>query len=398
LVDIYNRITLGDKLMASKTVATWPGSSSFTSGDTPFAFYDSDTTFVGDIDKVTVWCARRMGYPVVDIELQDKQFYACFEESITEYSTQVNQFNIRETLLGLKGTTTGSNLTHREITPSFERIIRLSEVYGQEVGAGGRIDWISSSFSTSASVQDYDMQNLIGSGDPTDETNRIEVKNVYHQAPPAITRYFDPNLGSGAGTQGMLDGFGWGGMSPAVNFLMMPLFHDTLRTQAIELNDQVRKSAYSFEIINNKIKIFPIPSDSFKVHLRYIKHEDRRNSSIGRTSVISDLSNIKYDNMQYDQINAPGKQWIKKYTLALSKELLGAIRSKYSSVPIPGAEINLDGDALRSEAANEKDRLIQELQMNLEATSRKMMLMSSAEESDAMQNKMGKLPLPIYIG
>ena len=382
--------------MASKTVATWPGSSSFFAGDTPFGYYDNDTSFNNDIDKVTVWCARRMGYPVVDVELQEKQFFACFEEAITEYSTQVNQFNIRETLLGLKGSSTGSNLTHREVTPSFERIVRLSDAYGQEVGAGGRIDWVSSSFSTSASVQDYDVQELIGAS--TNESDRIEIKQVYHQAPPAITRYFDPNLGTGVGSQQLLDGFGWGAYSPAVNFLMMPLFHDTLRTQAIELNDQIRKSAYSFEIINNKIKIFPRPEESFKVHLRYITHTDRQNTAIGRTSVVSDMSNIKYDNMVYSQINDPGKQWIKKYTLALAKELLGAIRSKYSSVPIPGAEINLDGDALRSEASSEKDRLIQELQQNLEATSRRMMLGVEAEEAEAMQTKMGKLPLPIYLG
>ena len=325
--------------MASKTVATWPGSSSFYAGDTPFGYYDNDTSFNNDVDKVTVWCARRMGYPVVDVELQEKQFFACFEEAVTEYSTQVNQFNIRETLLGLKGSSTGSNLTHREVTPSFERLIRLSDAYGQEIGAGGRIDWTSSSFTTTKDVQDYDMQSLIGSS--TNESDRIEVKQVYHQAPPAITRYFDPNLGTGVGSQQLLDGFGWGAYSPAVNFLMMPLFHDTLRTQAIELNDQIRKSAYSFEIINNKIKIFPRPTSAFKVHLRYITHTDRQGSAIGRTSVVSDLSNIKYDNMVYSQINDPGKQWIKKYTLALAKELLGAIRSKYSSVPIPGAEIRI---------------------------------------------------------
>ena len=382
--------------MASKTVATWPGSSSFSPGDTPFGFYDTDTSFTDDIDKVTVWCARRMGYPVVDIELQANQLYTCFEESVTEYSTQVNQFNIRETLLGLKGTATGSNLTHREITPSLERIIRLSDVYGQEAGAGGRVDWVSSSFTTTADIQDYDLQSLIGGS--SDEPDRIEVKQVYHEAPPAITRYFDPNMGTGAGSQGMLDGFGWGNYSPAVNFLMMPLFHDTLRVQAIELNDQIRKSAYSFEVINNKIKLWPIPTKAFKVHLRYITHQARRDSALGSFGVISDLSNITYNNMTYLQINDPGKQWIRKYALALAKELLGAIRSKYSSVPIPGAEINLDGDALRSEAANEKDRLIQELQQNLEATSRRILLTTDAEESEALQSKMGRVPLPIYIG
>tara|TARA_R100000458_G_scaffold59750_1_gene71548 strand:+ start:947 stop:2101 length:1155 start_codon:yes stop_codon:yes gene_type:complete len=381
----------------SKTVATWPGSSSFYAGDTPFGYYDNDQSFVGDIDKVTVWCARRIGYPIVDIELQDKQFYACFEEAVTEYSTQVNQFNIRENLLSAKGSATGSNLTHREYTPSYDRLIRLAQSYGQEVGAGGRIDWVSSSFTTTADIQDYDLNSVLGAVTASNN-DRIEIKQVYHQAKPAITRYFDPYLGTGAGSANLLESFGWGDMSPSVNFLMMPMFHDVLRTQAIELNDMVRKSAYSFEIINNTIKIFPRPDSAFKVHLRYITTKARQDASLGPTGVITDFSNITYNNMEYRQINDPGKQWIKKYTLALAKELLGAIRSKYSSVPIPGAEINLDGDTLRSEAASEKDRLLTELRENLEATSRKMMMASDAEEAEAMQNKMGKLPLPIYIG
>ena len=381
----------------SKTVATWPGSSSFSASLTPFGYYDSETSFVSDVDKVTVWCARRMGYPIVDIELQDKQFYACFEEAITEYSTQVNQFNIRENLLSAKGSTTGSNLTHREYTPSYDRYIRLAQSYGQEVGAGGRVDWISSSFTTTADVQDYDLNSVLSVASASNN-DRIEIKQVYHQAKPAITRYFDPYIGTGAGSAQLLDSFGWGDYSPAVNFLMMPMFHDVLRTQAIELNDMIRKSAYSFEIINNKIKLFPRPDSAFKVHLRYITTNARQEASLGPTNVVTDFSNITYNNMSYGNINDPGKQWIKKYTLALAKELLGAIRSKYSSVPIPGAEINLDGDTLRSEGASEKDRLITELRENLEATSRKMMMASDAEEAEAMQNKMGKLPLPIYIG
>ena len=123
--------------MASKTVATWPGSSSFYAGDTPFGYYDNDTSFNNDIDKVTVWCARRMGYPVVDIELQEKQFYACFEEAVTEYSAQINQFNIKDNLLHLQGQPTGSNVTHKKVSPTFGRAIQLSEQYGTSYESDG---------------------------------------------------------------------------------------------------------------------------------------------------------------------------------------------------------------------------------------------------------------------
>ena len=94
-------------------VALWAGSSSFTSGDTPWGLYDSDTSFTSSADKFAGWAAKRLGYPITAIELTSGSFYACYEESVTEYSAQVNQFNIKDNLLSLKGQSTGSsnNLT-----------------------------------------------------------------------------------------------------------------------------------------------------------------------------------------------------------------------------------------------------------------------------------------------
>ena len=84
-------------------ITIWNGSSTFTSGETPFGFYDADTDFSQSIDKFADWTARRLGYPLVDIELQSGSFYACFEEAVTEYSAQINQFNIKDNLLHLQG-------------------------------------------------------------------------------------------------------------------------------------------------------------------------------------------------------------------------------------------------------------------------------------------------------
>ena len=102
--------------------------------------------------------------------------------------------------------------------------------------------------------------------------------------------------------------------------------------------------------------------------------------------------------MVYADINDPGKQWIRKYTLALAKELLGNIRSKYGSIPIPGSEVNLDGDTLRSEAASEKENLISQLREDLEAASRRNLLERQKEESEFMNETMNKIPYGIYIG
>ena len=216
------------------------------------------------------------------------------------------------------------------------------------------------------------------------------------------SRYFDPYAGTGAGSYNMLDGFGWGNMTPAVQFMMMPIYADLLRVQAIEFNDQVRKSAHTFELRNNKIRIFPNPTSTYKLWFEYILKSDRDNplqTRFGETSDrVSDFSNVPYDNMEYKFINDVGKQWVRKYGLALSKELLGMIRSKYGSIPVPNAETTLDGDTLRGEASAEKESLVTELRENLEASSRKMMLEADSEEATRLQEKLQKVPLPIYIG
>ena len=106
----------------------WQGSSSFQSGDTPWGLYDSDNEFTSSADKFADWCARRLGYPIMSVELQSGSFYACFEESVTEYSAQVNQFNIKDNLLTLRGQPTGSSntVTHKNVTPTFGRAIKLA--------------------------------------------------------------------------------------------------------------------------------------------------------------------------------------------------------------------------------------------------------------------------------
>jgi hypothetical protein len=182
----------------------------------------------------------------------------------------------------------------------------------------------------------------------------------------------------------------------------MPVFEDILRMQAIEFNDQFRKSAYSFTLINNKIRLFPIPEKDTRLWFDYVITSDRDNTlampSGSDANPISDYSNVPYDNMQYKYINDVGKQWIRKYGLALSKELLGTVRSKFGSIPIPGSETTMDGETLRAEATTEKEVLIGELRENLEQTSRKIMLESDSEESARLQEKLNKVPLNIYIG
>tara|TARA_R100001510_G_C7642228_1_gene199817 strand:- start:482 stop:1636 length:1155 start_codon:yes stop_codon:yes gene_type:complete len=378
----------------------WPGSGSAASGSTPFGLYDDDSDFQNDAPKFATWCARRLGYPIMSVELQDIQFYACLEESITEYSAQINQFNIKDNLLSLQGQPTGSNFTHKRIAKTMGETIKLSKQYGTEAMVGGDIDIKKGSIQVTSGSQEYDLNALFS--EVSESGKAIEIKRVYYEGTPAMQRFFDPYATTGYGTINMVEGFGFGNYSPAVSFTLMPLYEDLLRVQAIELNDSIRKSSYSFTLTNNKLRVFPDPEESSTMYFDYVVTSDRDNplqtEYSGSADVVSDFSNAQYDNMPYRFINDVGKQWIRKYGLALSKELLGIIRSKYGAIPIPNAETSLDGDTLRSEASAEKETLITQLREMLEQTSRKALLEADKDEAEFLQEKLQKVPYPIYIG
>jgi hypothetical protein len=381
----------------------YPGSSSFFPGQTPFGIYDDDYVFQDDAPKMALWCARRLGFPIQNVELQDENFYACFEEAVSEYSAQVNQFNIRNDLYSLKGRDTGTNYSGKLVEGSIlPHLVQISDAYGTLVGVGGNTEIKKTKITLTPGQQVYDLDTLISA--VSESGNRIDVSRVYFEATPAINRFFDPYSVSGQGTLNLIDEFGFGSYSPAAQFVLMPIFEDLLRIQAIEFNDQIRKSAHSFNIIDNKLTIFPRPtSTTITTHPNlYIEYFVRRdfvtNSTSVKSNVVSDFSNAGYDFIQYTTINDVGKQWIRKYTLALVKELLGAIREKYSTIPIPGSEISLDGAALRSEAQTEKEALMTQLRETLEELSRKVQFENKSNEAKQQQEMLQKIPLAIYIG
>ena len=379
-------------------IAIWNGTSNFTTGSTPFGFYDTDIDFSSSADDVAKWCATRLGYPVVEVELQSGSFYAAFEEAITAYGNEVYQWKIRENYLNLEGSTTGSSLSNQLITPNMGNIVRISETYATEAGTGGRINIYTGSVDAIPGVQDYDLQAAVSA---SGITGSIEIKRVFYEAPPAIVRYFDPYAGTGTGIQSLLETFGFGQFSPGINFLLMPIYFDVQKIQAIEFNDQIRKSAYSFDLVNNKLRIFPIPTTTAyapKIFFHYLLIDERNNPVIdNRGNLVTNVSNVPYQNPIYSQINSVGKQWIRQYTLALVKETLGYIRGKYSQIPIPGAEVTLNQSDLLTDARAEKQALLEQLRAMLDITSRKAQLEQQASEVDFLQKQLNSVPLPIYI-
>lgn len=369
-------------------------------GLTPFGFYDSDVQFQQEAPDVAVFVARRLGYPVIDVELTHKQLYACLEEAVTTYSNQVNQFNAREYMLSVQGMSTSTNITQRNIisTP-LPQLVKISAQYGSEAESGGNVEIKRGAISASAYTQSYDLKSW---AIQNEGGKQLEIRRIYHYMPPAIARYYDPFATTGLGLTNLMSEFGFDGYSPPVTFVMMPAYEDLLRIQAIEINDMIRKSQYSFTVSDNVVRFSPIFTKDVTVWFDYMVVDDKMSGdsllqSGSENSTVSDFSNIPYNNIQYKNINQMGRLWIYKYTLALAKELLGTIRSKYESIPIPDAQIRLDGDTLRREATQEKESLIKEIRETLEATGYQAQMKKQMENAEAMNAIFKHVPLPIYI-
>ncbi len=382
---------------------------------TPYGIYDSDPAFVSESVDVARYVSRKLGHPVMQLEFNSASIWACFEEATSDYSQMINQYNMKNWLWNNYSNTdrisgsaysndgTSSKMGNGVIEPTHPRMgvsFVLSEQYGEAVGVGGSTPMYSGSITLTGSKQSYDLEaesNL----EVSNTNDRLEIQRVFNHGPAAITRFYDPFAGS-FDTQHMLDEMGMGNVSPSVTFIMRPIHHDITRANAIETNDRIRKSAYSFELVNNKIRIFPVPKSGDagnKVYFHYYLRSDKTATTESHTTgKVTDPSNVPYKFIKYDEINAAGRQWIRKMTLALSKELLGIIRSKYASMPIPNGEVNLDGEGLKAEGREEKTQLQEELKEFLESVSLKEQATSEQEVANAQQEVLNKAPLGIYIG
>lgn len=441
----------------------WPGSSSFYTGSTNFGYYDTDTSFQTDADRVAKFCASRLGYPMMDVELQDIHLYRAFEEAVTVYGNEVYLQKIKDNYLNLEGSSTGSQLNNTVVTPNLSAFATLAEAYGEAAQIGGKKkvykgmiplksyvqdynvrDWVSSSaallsasfasasyaatsswqYYTSlsssyaavgssslaqdamitASVAQQRYSQVLANPPFLNDGDKIEISRVFWQQTPGIVRFFDPYLGSGFNYQGMMESFGWGSLSPAVSYMMFPLFWDIERVQAIEMSDMVRRSNFSFELKGEVLSVFPIPGPNtqgglaFEFSLQKDLTNPANNAYSGSKDLVTNISNVPYGNPVYSQINATGRYWIMEYTLAIAKGMLAEVRGKYSTIPIPGAETTLNSTQLYSDSNAEKAALLERLRGDLDMTSRRAQLERQQAEGTALKATLNEIPLAIFIG
>ena len=391
-------------MASTSTTLIYNGSPGAISGSTPFGFYDNDNTFISDGPKVANYCARKLGYPIMDVELQDINFYACFEEAVSIYSEELYLHKIKDNYLTLEGTPTGSNLNNVVVFPNLNYIINVAESYGTPIQVGGYVNEYKAPLYLTSSRQTYDMQDWALSGSLLEPGDRIVINKIHYEAQPAINQYYDPYIGGSINYQGATENFGWASYSPGLNFVLFPIYWDISRIQEIEMSNNVRRSMYSFSMTNNKLTIFPWPDkDGIVVWVDYSKESELNNVAAnspysGSTDKVTNPSNVPYTNITYAQINQPGRQWIYEYTLALASELLGLIRGKYTQIPAPGAEVTLNGADLISKGRDQQTALRERLRGDFDALSRQSQLERKQSENQSISSTLNEVPMFIYIG
>lgn len=391
-------------MASTATTVIYDGTPGAISGSTPFGFYDLDPVFQADGPKVANYCARKLGYPIMEVELQDINFYACFEEAVSVYAEELYQSKIKDNYLALEGAPTGSMLNNTVVVPSLNSIITVAGNYGTPIQVGGYVDQYKAPLYLTASQQTYDLQAWALSGSLISAGDRISINRIYYEAQPAINQYYDPYIGGSINYQGATENFGWASYSPGLNFVLFPIYWDIARIQEIEMSNNVRRSMYSFSITNNKLTIFPWPEqDGIVVWVDYAKESELKsvtgNSPYGNDqSLVANPGLAPYSTITYSQINHPGKQWIYEYTLALASELLGLIRGKYSQIPAPGSEVTLNAADLISKGREQQTALRERLRGDFEDMSRRAQLERKQSENQSISSTLNDVPMFIYLG
>jgi hypothetical protein len=391
-------------MASTSTTPIWDGTAGPISGSTPFGFYDNDPQFQSDGPKVAQFVSRKLGYPIMEVELQSGSIYACFEEAISVYAEEVYQSKIKDNYISLEGASGTSNLNNIVVVPNLNSIIVMSENYGTPIQVGGYVNQYKAPLYLTSSQQIYDLQIWAISGSLIAANDRLVVNRIYYESQPAVNQYYDPYIGGSINYQGATENFGWASYSPGLNFVLFPIYWDISRIQEIEMSNNVRRSMYSFAITNNKLTIFPWPEkDGIVVWVDYAKGSEvssiTGNSPYGSNSgLISNPSNVPYTTITYNQINQPGRQWIYEYVLALASELLGLIRGKYTQVPVPGAEVTLNAADLISKGKDQQTALRERLRGDLADMSRQAQLERKQSENQSISSTLNEVPMFIYIG
>ena len=388
-----------------------------TGNPTPFGFFDSDTAFQQEADNLITFVKRKLGDDILSVELTKKQIWANLEEASLEYSSILNQYQAKSQIVQFLGMPTTGSDGHmsgsegRYPRENLDYLTRFAEPYAFEAGTGGSYDMMSGSIQLVKNQQDYDIYNTLkdASGDlifsssmNTAPRSKLQISEVFHFSPQAAYRFFDTT----SAINYLNNEFSFESFTPETIFYVLPVFEDILRAGQLDLSNRVRRSNYSYKIIGTKIRLYPLPTQDTprKLFLRIRFFSDPLNPSYQDETIkgVSNLSDIPFGKLKYSEINSIGRQWIRQYALSLSKEQLGLIRSKFGSIPIPGADLTLNGTDLVSQGREDKKTLITQLTEMLETMTYDKLVELQATRAENINKQLKYVPMPnglaIFMG
>jgi hypothetical protein len=421
---------LSPQSTVSAVILTSTGSADLVATALPFGVYTGSVSFLSGASAQVAYTYKKLGGDVVDIELTPSNVYAAYEEAVLEYSYILNLHQGKNVLSNVLGSATGSfnylgeqtagpsgsNLKYPRYSLGYSR--RVGDAAAAAGGFGGTIPQYSASFKTVQDQQDYDLQSIISaaSDSGTDDggnavdyagkvgNKRVIITKVYYKTPRAMWRFY--------GYYGGLNVIGnmstYGQFSDDSTFEVVPTWQNKMQAMAYEDSIFTRTSLYSFEIINNKLRLYPTPSqygfgDGFNSRMWVKFYVDLQPYELDGTidtgiEGVNNMNTLPFDNIPFESINSMGQQWIRKYALALSKEMLGQIRGKFTTIPIPGESVTLNHSDLLSQAKDEQASLKDKLREILKETEYAALAKEDQEVAEAATNVLKVTPLPIFVG
>jgi hypothetical protein len=374
---------------------------------TPFGFFDADSQFQVEADAMVNFVKRKLGDDVLSVELTKKEIWACFEEACCEYARKIHEMRIQSELANVLGMPTGSvDLTNSYPHQTLEFLMRQASPYASYAGVGGAYDSKLCYFDLEPGRQDYNIytelrETVSGSVyyDTLTSKSQVRVMEVFHFEPLAAQHFL---LNASNVTNFLATNFNYESYVNSTVFYVLPIFEDVLRRGMLEAAFRVRRSNYSFEIVGSNLRIYPVPSTSLNLGKLFVKVQPLQNplkpTAMSQDDTIKGVSgpqNVPFGNIPFASITQPGRQWIRQYTLALSRELLGLVRSKFTSIPIPNAEITLNGENLISTAREDKDKLLTQLKEFLDTLTNAKLMEQQAGLAEMMNKQLKYVPMPL---
>jgi hypothetical protein len=402
--------TLTPTSQTSAIILPVTGTFSEVTGACPLGAYTGSAEFITGAVAQVAFTYKRLGGDVLDIELTANNVYANYQEAVLEYSYIINIHQSKNALSFALGAATASFDHKGDVSAGtgaalkypkmkFEYAYRMGDGFATEAGVGGTDTVYSASITTVADQQIYDLQATVESSHTSDVAGkRVKIRDVYYKTPNAMWRFY----GYYGGLNVVGDFHNYGQYADTSTFNVIPAWQNKMQAVAFEDHLYTRTSHYSYEITDNNLKLFPIPSSVSpdKFWFRFtVDSGPFSDTTDGGENGVNNMNNLPFENISYVSINSIGKQWIRRFSLALSKETLGQIRGKFGgNVPIPGDTISLNASDLLSQAKEEQTMLREELRTQLDEMTYAKLAEKDSAMSDNVQKIEEKTPLKIFVG